>query len=258
MNCSLDWQLALNYLATRDRVMANLIASYPHEVMLNNSKNSEIALGNRLQAVKDSRQKVKFCPKSNFFKRKEKLMGEAKRRKKLLGKDYGEYSPVLVKGSNQFEKHFQKFRSAWTEKLEALGDPSELGGQELKAKRAEMQQWLHDYLSKYQTIEREKLVMEVINPLYEELLVAAETEKDEAEWSWQWLMEALSLYETFKPYLSALSAQLYARPLIDFYETVIREEREHPPEEVELKEKLEKLKQKFEEVLEIEESKRVG
>ena len=35
MNCSLDWQLALNYLATRERVMANLIASYPHEVMLN-------------------------------------------------------------------------------------------------------------------------------------------------------------------------------------------------------------------------------
>ena len=35
MNYSLNWQFALDYLATRDRVMANLIASYPHEVMLN-------------------------------------------------------------------------------------------------------------------------------------------------------------------------------------------------------------------------------
>ncbi len=139
-----------------------------------------------------------------------------------------------------------------------MGDPSELEEQELKAKRAEIHQWLHDYLSKYQVLEREKLVMEVINPLYGKLLVAAETEENEAEWAWQWSMEALSLYETFKPYLSALSAQLYTRPLIDFYETVIREAIEHPPEKAELNEELETLKQQFEEVLEIEESKRIG
>ncbi len=36
MNCPAYWQEAIDYLAKSDRVMANLIASYPQEVMLSN------------------------------------------------------------------------------------------------------------------------------------------------------------------------------------------------------------------------------
>ena len=148
-------------------------------------------------------------------------MGEAKRRKKLLGKDYGEKPPVLVKGSYQFEKHFQKFHSAWNEKLKELGEVSELEEEFVKIKQTEIDRWLNQYLQKYQEIEREKFVMEIINPVYGKLMVAIERNRIAPEWALNWSLEALSLYKMFKPYLSASSAKSYVKPLRGFYETVI-------------------------------------
>ena len=61
----------------------------------------------------------------------------------------------------------------------------------------------------------------------------------------------------FKPYLPKSSGSEYAKPLIDFYELVIAEAVEHTKGDVETQADVEKLKQEFEEILEIEESKRI-
>ena len=73
-------------------------------------------------------------------------MGEAKRRKKLLGKDYGKKPPCLVEGSPLFERHLPKFSDAWTEKLEAMVEPDELEESEQKFKEEEFNQWMREYL----------------------------------------------------------------------------------------------------------------
>ena len=184
-------------------------------------------------------------------------MGEAKRRKKLLGKDYGEKPPVLVKGSYQFEKHFQKFHSAWNEKLKELGEASELDEEFVKIKQQEIDQWLNQYLEKYQEVDREKLVMEIINPVYGKLMVAIERNRINAEWALNWSLEALSLYKMFKPYLSASSEKHYAKPIRGFYKTVITGAINNASEEVKDQEELKKLKRLFEGTLEIEESERI-
>ncbi len=96
-------------------------------------------------------------------------MGEAKRRKKLLGKDYGKKPPVLVEGSPQFARHLQKFSDAWTEKLEAMVEPDELEESEQKFKEEEFNQWMREYLESYRQNEREKLVKGLLDPVYAEL-----------------------------------------------------------------------------------------
>ena len=53
-------------------------------------------------------------------------MGEAKRRKKLLGEDYGQKESIVIVSSAELERHLLKFADAWTEKSEAMGDPYEL------------------------------------------------------------------------------------------------------------------------------------
>ena len=53
-------------------------------------------------------------------------MGEAKRRKKLLGKDYGQKESIVIVGSAEFKRHLQKFADAWTEKLKEMGDSSDV------------------------------------------------------------------------------------------------------------------------------------
>ena len=181
-------------------------------------------------------------------------MGEAKRRKKLLGKDYGKKLPVLVKGSYQFEKHFQQFLSAWNEKLKELGEVSELEEEFVKIKQQEIDQWLNQYLEKYQEVDREKLVMEILNPVYAKLIVPIQRDTITPEWALNWSLEALSLYKMFKPYLSASSDQNYAKPIKGFYETVITGAIKNAEKELQDQEDLKKLKQLFEETLAIEES----
>ncbi len=184
-------------------------------------------------------------------------MGEAKRRKKLLGKDYGEKPPVLVAGTHQFQRHLHKFLEAWSQKLAELEAVSELDKeQEVIIEPEEIHQWLKSYLGKYRDVEREKLVMEIINPSYEEILVAAERNKIDEEWAWDWSMDTLSVYELFKPYLSDVSARIYSKPLIGFYQTVIREALEDSLGEIEKQGYLKEIKSEFERILEIEEAER--
>ena len=184
-------------------------------------------------------------------------MGFAKRRKKLLGKDYGEKPPILVEGSNQFERHFQQFLLVCQEKLEEVGKASELEEEEAKVKQEQLHQWLENYLSNYRNAEREKLIRGILDPVYFQLVKKSRSQKAEPEWILNWSIEAVSLYKIFKSYLSKSTAMLYAKPLRKFYETVMREGLEDASKQVEAQEKIGKLKQLFEETLEIEESKRI-
>ena len=180
-------------------------------------------------------------------------MGEAKRRKKLLGKDYGQKESIVIVGSAEFERHLLKFAEAWTEKSEAMGDPDELEEAEQAAQEEEFNQWIKTYLESYRQSEREKLVMGVLDPLYAELAEIPESETEAVEFALSWSIEAMVMYQMFKPYLSTSSAAEYAKPLLGFYEMVIKEAMENARGE----KIIEQLKQEFEEILEIEESKRL-
>ena len=185
-------------------------------------------------------------------------MGEAKRRKKLLGKDYGKKPPVLVEGSPQFARHLEKFADAWTNKLEQIGRLDELEESEQNVKEEELDQWIREYLSIYPQREREKIVRGILDPFYAELGQMPDSEIKAVEFGVNWALETSSLYKMFKPYLSESSASQYAKPLIGFYEIVIAEALEDSEGDVENRATVEKLKREFEEILEIEASKRIG
>jgi len=180
-------------------------------------------------------------------------MGEAKRRKKLLGKDYGKKPPVLVEGSPVFERHLDKFADAWIEKLAATLKLEDLEEEERKVKEEEFKQWLREYLEIYSQNEREKLVRGLLDPVYAELAEIPESEAQAVGFAVSWSIDTIFLYKMFKPYLSDSSASEYAKPLVGFYEVVIKEAMKNAKGE----EDIEQLKQEFEETLEIEESKRI-
>ena len=184
-------------------------------------------------------------------------MGEAKRRKKLLGKDYGQKESIVIVGSAEFERHLLKFADAWAEKSEAMGDPYELEEAEQEVQEEEFNQWIGEYLESYRQSEREKLVMGILDPLYAELAEIPESETEAIEFALSWSIEAIVMYKMLKPYLSKSAASEYAKPLLGFYEVVIREAIENSKDKIEAKEEIEKLKQQFEEILEIEASKRI-
>jgi hypothetical protein len=47
-------------------------------------------------------------------------MGEAKRRKQILGENYGKFPSVLIEGTPQWKKHLEKFYQAWCSKWPEL------------------------------------------------------------------------------------------------------------------------------------------
>ena len=180
-------------------------------------------------------------------------MGEAKRRKKILGEAYGKKESIIIVGRAEFDRHLLKFADAWTEKIKEIGELDNLEAEEQKAKEEEFNQWLKEYLECYRQSEREKLVMGVLDPLYAELAEMPESEAKAIEFAVNWSIETILLYKRFKPYLSESSASEYAEPLIGFYEIVIKEALENARGE-----EIDELKQEFEEILEIEESKRIS
>ena len=180
-------------------------------------------------------------------------MGEAKRRKKILGSAYGKKESTIIVGSAEFERHLLKFADAWTEKLAEIGKLDDLDSEEQEVKEEEFNQWLKEYLESYRQSYREKLVMGVLDPVYAELAEIPESEALAVEFALNWSIETLFLYKRFKPYLSTSAASEYAEPLRGFYEVVIKEAMKNAKGE----EDIEQLKQEFEETLEIKESQRI-
>jgi len=164
-------------------------------------------------------------------------MGEAKRRKQILGDRYGEIPPVLVEGTPQWEEHIEKFYEAWNDKWQELfnrfGTKEEGEGQSLKEKeidrvKEDLKNWLWDYLSVYRDKDREQLVAVLMDEHYEELddLFLEEEISDDSgeadglsEMAFSWVLLALTYFSIFSPYLSPESANAYAEPLNGFYST---------------------------------------
>ncbi len=154
-------------------------------------------------------------------------------------------------------RHLLKFADAWTNKLEEIGEIDELEEEEQKVREEELDQWLKEYLESYRQSEREKIVRVILDSFYAELAQMPESEAKALEFSVDWALETRSLYKMFKPYLSESSASEYAKPLSKFYEIVIAEALEDSTGDEENRALVYKLKQEFEEILDIEESKRI-
>ena len=171
-------------------------------------------------------------------------MGEAKRRKKILGEDYGKVPPTLVVGSKLYEKHLEKFYSALENKVKEINPVEEaiveelseeeindleardlINHEQMKATTLEVKEWLATYLAPYQTKDREKLVVGIMHPLYEEMAEPKRGIKPDLviESSINLALEAVNYYSWFQEYLSEEVAAFYAQPLTSFYDTVLKE-----------------------------------
>ncbi len=173
-------------------------------------------------------------------------MGEAKRRKQKLGEAYGKMPPVLSLGSRQLEEHINKFFEAWAQQVEELAlpenadpfkpmpDEDEKAQEELGEKLDALTTWLDDYLKPYRPQDREKLASAVLDVQYATLEESdGHSEEEIADFTMKWVMQCLSLYQMFKPYLSDSKAKVYAQPLHSFYNMTMEEfasEGEHPQE----------------------------
>lgn len=164
-------------------------------------------------------------------------MGEAKRRKQLLGEAYGQTSFIRIQGDRQFTEHFEKFCRAWEETLKAIGgssDPqAELSEAEIEAKDQEFQTWLTQYLQDYQPQDRESLVGGMLDFLYaqmEELEKEEDPDKLQQQVS-KWVLDALTLFTLLKPHLSNEQQRDYAHPLLELYEIMLSEVAEEDQEE---------------------------
>lgn len=156
-------------------------------------------------------------------------MGEAKRRKQLLGDTYGQTSFIRIRGDRQFEEHFEKFCLAWEQALKtimgAVDPDTELTEAEMQAKDQEFQTWLTQYLQDYRSQDRERLVGEMLDFLYGQM---EELEKEEDPEQLQqnisdWILDVITLFTLLKPHLSAQQQQEYAKPLVDLYEIMLDE-----------------------------------
>ena len=181
-------------------------------------------------------------------------MGEAKRRRKILKEAYGEKPAKLIPGSNQFHTHLEKLWDGLEEELTKITGSAGFSEEEeiKKIQQEKLDKWLKNYFDNYTKADREKLVIEVMNPLYEKLWSATKSQVLDPVWSYKWSSQALSFYRIFKPFLSAKSAKTYAKPLQAFYDTVIKESLEKAREEGAETSEFDQLKRRFEEILEIE------
>jgi ABC-type long-subunit fatty acid transport system fused permease/ATPase subunit len=176
-------------------------------------------------------------------------MGEAKRRKQILGESYGNFPSVLIEGTPQWKKHILKFYEAWQKKwaelLEIEQDKNEKSQENSKQQdfaqiKEELKKWLVEYLSIYRAKDQEQLVSIVMDEHYEELselLIEAEesnnSEKAQkfSQKALGWVMLALVYFSLLSPYLSPESASEYADPLNSFYQMMISEKRQEGSDE---------------------------
>lgn len=164
-------------------------------------------------------------------------MGEAKRRKQILGDTFGQTSFILLKGERQFEEHFQKFCQAWEQKLKEISGESdsktELSDAEIQEKDQTFQTWLTQYLQEYRPQDRERLTGGLLDFLYAEM-EKLEQEEDPEKLQQQvsnWVLEALTLFTLLKPHLTLEQQQDYAHPLLELYEIMTNEVKDEMEEE---------------------------
>ncbi|NJK30655.1 MAG: hypothetical protein HC851_02800 [Acaryochloris sp. RU_4_1] len=151
-------------------------------------------------------------------------MGEAKRRKHLLGEGYGQTSFIRIKGDRQFEEHFEKYCVAWEQKLKTIMDSMdpeiEPSPAEMQAQDQDFQHWLTNYLQDYRPQDRERLVGEMLDSLYEQMQdFEEEDDSDQLQENvTNWVVDVITLFTLLKPHLSVQQQQDYAQPLLELYE----------------------------------------
>lgn len=156
-------------------------------------------------------------------------MGEAKRRKQVLGDAYGQNSFIRIKGERQFEEHFEKFCVAWEQKLREISgssDPeAELSETEIQEKDQTFQAWLTQYLQDYRLQDRERLVGGLLDFLYAEMETLDQEEDPEQlqQKVSNWVLEAITLFTLLKPHLTDEQQREYAQPLLELYEIMLNE-----------------------------------
>ncbi|PZD70232.1 hypothetical protein C1752_16055 [Acaryochloris thomasi RCC1774] len=167
-------------------------------------------------------------------------MGEAKRRKKALGATYGNVPPVLVPGSRQFDEHLLKFDEAWAQQLakwkESAGESTNLDQEQQQIFNEQIKSWMEGYLEPYRPNVQQQLLGGVMDAFYAELDSIRQNNNPDVESQglFGWLMEILTLYPIFMPYLSSAQKQRYEGPLRDFYDMIIAEKDNMEGEEAEV------------------------
>jgi Protein of unknown function (DUF2839) len=174
-------------------------------------------------------------------------MGEAKRRKQMLGENYGKTVQPVIRGSEDLEQHVERFYEAWYQYLEDLGlvpdsDRAEedllLEPAAITEKQQRTKQWIQEYLQPYRSQDRDRLACGILDPVYEDLANIIQDQKgdqksdeERIEEVMTWMVEATSYFGLFKPYLSAEIVQKYQEPLQSFYEMAIAESKANQDEE---------------------------
>ncbi|GFE71865.1 DUF2839 family protein [Chroococcus sp. FPU101] len=171
-------------------------------------------------------------------------MGEAKRRKQILGESYGKIPDVLIEGTPQWKKHIEKFDQAWCSKWtelmqvvehQELGDAESFDPADLIQIREELEKWLAEYLSVYRAKNQEQLVCIILDDHYDELsellIEAEEANNSEKVQGYSknallWVMQALFYFSLLSPYLTPQRAREYTKALNSFYQMTIEEKRQ--------------------------------
>ncbi|WP_013325608.1 DUF2839 family protein [Gloeothece verrucosa] len=151
-------------------------------------------------------------------------MGEAKRRKKNLGDDYGQKKFSRLH-SYQWEKHLLKFFSEYESqsqefetKFISLNDD-----EKNLAYFQEYQKWIESYLSFYHPEDREKLGVIILGKFYDELerIQLLRDHDNRITQVAEWVMQVVLVCFYFKKYLSPRMREEYIEPLQPFYEDLI-------------------------------------
>ncbi len=159
-------------------------------------------------------------------------MGEAKRRKQLLGDEYGKKTHLIIKGTEDLQFHAEKLEDEWYEILEEyLGNQYEdqylvlhCPTEEFQQNKSKSQQWLQDYMRQYRPKDQAMLSEYLLEPIYMDLIELLENIENISD---QGTIEGLIdisvplifWYSCFKEYVSKNLKEFYLDPIQMLYET---------------------------------------
>lgn len=130
-------------------------------------------------------------------------MGEAKRRKQILGSRYG-LTPPLETGSRELKWHVEKMYAAWEKKgAEVAAECQHLtaASDKFQAKERLMGEWFASYLDPYRPEDRGKLALAMLAPLYEAIAQIHEQGENLTAFLDEWGNGAILLYRVCLPHL---------------------------------------------------------
>lgn len=130
-------------------------------------------------------------------------MGEAKRRKQILGSSYGT-PPPLVSGSRELQRHVEKMYAAWEKKsAEVAASCQHLTAafENLLAKERLMGEWFTSYLDSYRAEDRGKLALALLAPLSEAIAELSDVGENLTEFLSEWGLGAILLYKVCLPHV---------------------------------------------------------